>query len=381
MWITNKRIHNNNNNKMSLENNPNSSASIVSDNSNEMWPPNNNNTTTLDYRDYYAQFHGHASIHLDIMYSSLRFNHHHHAVVGQQQSKRKIIWLAGDSSLDNKYWIRGNYPAINGYEHVLNRMKPDVCYYINKYLLESSNNGNTNYVCINTAVEATALNDRACGTLLEPDYFLREHVDENDTVIVSIGGNDIALKPLLCTILNMLFMIHCVPVSCLRHGAVACPLNIHAIDCGCLCCGATGCLTSILAGWPPGLSYFVDLFGNHVKNYIQRLISGRRKPRKIIVCMIYFPLVDSPEPSWADASLAFLKYNSSPERLQEAIKTVFRLATEKIRIPGVEIIPFPLYEVLDGTDARDYVSRVEPSTVGGEKMAKSLVKVILENDL
>ena len=68
--------------------------------------------------------------------------------------------------------------------------------------------------------------------------------------------------------------------------------------------------------------------------------------------------------------------DGAPSRLQSAIKKVFMLATKRIKIEGVEVVPFPLFEVLDGTDTRDYVQRVEPSVVGGRKMAKALMDAI-----
>ena len=51
--------------------------------------------------------------------------------------------------------------------------------------------------------------------------------------------------------------------------------------------------------------------------------------------MIYYP-DETGLGSWADASLRLLRYNSSPRRLQAAIRAVFELATRRIRIPGVE---------------------------------------------
>ena len=69
-------------------------------------------------------------------------------------------------------------------------------------------------------------------------------------------------------------------------------------------------------------------------------------------------------------------YDCAPSRLQAGIRKVFELATSRIRIPGVEVVPFPLFEVLDGSDTRDYVQRVEPSPQGGKKMAKALMDAI-----
>ena len=45
------------------------------------------------------------------------------------------------------------------------------------------------------------------------------------------------------------------------------------------------------------------------------------------------------------------------------------LHPRKIRIPGSEVIPVALYEALDGKNSDDYIARVEPSPLGGEKMA------------
>lgn len=38
------------------------------------------------------------------------------------------------------------------------------------------------------------------------------------------------------------------------------------------------------------------------------------------------------------------------------------------------MVAFPLFEVLDGKTSSDYHSRVEPSSAGGRKMARALVK-------
>ena len=48
----------------------------------------------------------------------------------------------------------------------------------------------------------------------------------------------------------------------------------------------------------------------------------------------------------------------------------------KIHIPGSETIPVPLFHALDGKDSRDYIARVEPSSVGGRKMAEYILHII-----
>merc|ERR1712079_900268 len=183
-----------------------------------------------------------------------------------------------------------------------------------------------------------------------------------------------ALKPSLCTILNMLMLVRCSSRDCLRSCAWGC------LPCA-GCCGGkvtphgcAGCLRGMLGFvWPPGLGYFADLFGNAVRNYILRLL-GPVRPKKVIVCMTYF--LDESGSSWANHALNALDYNNNPARLQEAIRAVFRLATRHIRIHGAEVVAFPLFEVLDGKTSTDYVARVEPSPSGGKKMAEALMDVI-----
>merc|ERR1712232_94 len=97
--------------------------------------------------------------------------------------------------------------------------------------------------------------------------------------------------------------------------------------------------------WPPGLSYFVDLFGNAVQDYVLRIL-GSTRPKKVVVCMIYF--LSETGSSWADRALSALGYDDDPSRLQDAIRAVFRLATSRIRIRGTEVVAFPLFEVLNG---------------------------------
>ena len=70
-----------------------------------------------------------------------------------------------------------------------------------------------------------------------------------------------------------------------------------------------------------------------------------------------------------------LNYDSEPAKLQVAIKQVFIHATLQIRIDGTDVIPFPMYEILDGKHSEDYIARVEPSNLGGLKLAKEFVKL------
>ena len=116
-----------------------------------------------------------------------------------------------------------------------------------------------------------------------------------------------------------------------------------------------------------------------MQNYARRLCA-KTKPRKILVCCIYFPAEKTGEPEetetpgWADGALSALRYDHDPGKLQLAIRKIFEHATRRVTVPGVQVVPVPLFEALDAKDARDYEQRVEPSATGGEKMAKAFAE-------
>ena len=311
---------------------------------------------------FYQEYFGHDVHLLEQCHEQLR------------SGSRACIFLAGDSSLDNKFWFNSATEAINGYERVLRppRMKQDVCYWINAELVRRGLG--TQHFCLNTAVEATSLNSRSCCTLLPQDALIRDKLTAKDTLIVSIGDNDLALNPVLATILNIVPLLCCTPEVCIEKYACACPPNLH-VDLGCCGCGLPGCMVSAF-GWPPGMAYFVDLFKNRIENYINHILNGR-KPALVVVCMYYFLDVHG-RGSWADGFLSAMCYDCAPTRLQAAIKQIFALATSRIQIDGgrVRVLPFPLFEALDGNDTEDYVQRVEPSARGGAKMACALVDAV-----
>ena len=60
---------------------------------------------------YYDQYHGHAVHKIEAVHEQLRSVH------------KTVVFFAGDSSLDNKYWVDNVTGAINGYEKVLPDMK------------------------------------------------------------------------------------------------------------------------------------------------------------------------------------------------------------------------------------------------------------------
>lgn len=272
-----------------------------------------------------------------------------HSITLKERAEKPIIYLAGDSSLDNKYWVPSSgqfgeplpvaVPPI--YQSTLTepRPKPDVAFWLNHLLGERA-------TTLNLAVEASMLRERD-RDLLDHDKFIRDNMRPEDILVVSIGGNDIAMKPTFSTILHMLMLTWLTPRSFLRRGLA----------------------------W--SLRHFRRIFKTKVEAYISRLVE-KNKPRAVIVCMIYFPLEAqaAKQPGWADLPLRLLGYNLFPGQLQTAIKKMYELATRKTSIPGVKVIPCALFEALDGKNGDDYIARVEPSVEGGRKMALQLEELL-----
>ena len=322
--------------------------------------PNGMDRRAFSADAYYGEYHGHLTKHLEVVHEALR----------SHPPTKRIIWTAGDSSLDNKYWFSNTARAVsNGYHKVLSPpiMKQDVTYWLNKLAVDR---GITEISAINTAVEATTLNGRACCHLLPQDKFLKNHARRDDIVVVSIGGNDIALMPCLCTIVNIGMISCCTPFRCVE-ATRGFPLPCDDCCCGC----GFGCLSTLTACPAPCMGYFYHLFGTRVQAYVKNLTSGKERPGTIIVCMIYY-LDEAQTGSWADGMLGCLGYNSDPRKLQMMIRRTFEEAISKINIKGTNVVPFPLFKVLDGKNTNDYLERVEPSAQGGRKIADALLDVI-----
>jgi len=279
------------------------------------------------------------------------------ATATRQRPNKPVIYLVGDSSLDNKYWVSSLIPDSTQedryrvptstsqstsqfvtipelYASVLDkpRPKPDVAFWLNHYIGKHA-------TAINAALEESMLRERDSG-LLEHDLFVRDRIRSNDILIVSVGANDIALRPTTSTMFHMAQLAWLTPHSLIESG--------HA----------------------PSLRYFKKLFGDQIKAYVERIVE-KQKPKAIVICMIYYPLeAAAGQQSWADMQLKALGYNRWPGQLQAAIRQMYKQATQEIKIEGTTVVPCALYEVMDGTNPDEYTARVEPNAEGGRKMAR-----------
>ncbi len=267
------------------------------------------------------------------------------SITQEERPNKPVVYLAGDSSLDNKYWValpeedpQKDVPEIYKKVFQTPKPKPDVAYWMNKLLEDRA-------TCINTSIEESMLRQRD-GKLLKQDEFIRDNIRSQDVLIVSVGANDIAMKPLPYTILHMLRLAWFTKLASLENKSAS------------------------------SLKYFAHMFGPKIQDYVNR-VTSKTKPRAVIVCMIYYPLeAGCGQKGWANHQLRALGYNSYPSQLQTAIRAMYELATDQIKIDGTEIIPCKLYEVLDEKDKNDYIERVEPSEEGGRKMAVKFLELL-----
>ena len=263
-----------------------------------------------------------------------------------------MIWLAGDSSLDNKYWIlnRQRFEPCNGYERALPSCVGDVAYWVNRTLCDRAEGKEPEVVCINCSVEASTLGSRIgwMGRLKPQDLFLRDHIDPDDIIVASVGGNDIALAPSLMTIISL--------ISVLKFSNAD---NVKERGRGC------------------GASHLMRLFKNGVEAYLEKL-TERVVPRVVAPCTIYYLDENSKSPSWANTSLSMLGYNKDPKKIQTLVDAIYIHATSRIEVDGASVVPIALSESLDGVNTRDYECRVEPSVQGGQKIAQLILDRLSE---
>ena len=297
--------------------------------------------------DFYDKYDGHEESYLQIIFNKLK-----------DENTDGLIYLAGDSSLDNKHWLKPPYTtekrvnAVNGYETIPNfdtsGCIQDVAYHINNEINEFNkiHSKEIKMACINTSIEATKLANRKDynddgSNFLSSDKFIFDHITNKDTLIVSVGGNDIALGP---------------------------TLEIQQ---------KFGLLASDLTN-PDAISYFKNMFEVDLVNYIKKLIK-KNTPKNIIICMVYYPYAGTDQSGFAQGTLSRLGYNSNQTLLKSIINLFYtfiqNIQKDKL-IENTNIIPCPLFEVLDLNNKNHYYNSVEPSEVGGRLMAKNFFWLI-----
>ena len=288
--------------------------------------------TNINSKSFYSEYYGHRAQDLQKIHDELR-----------AQGKRRFVYLAGDSSLDSKHWFQTNATACNGYEHILwpPTMRQDISYHINQNF---ANRFIMDAACINAAVEEATICEKIgeSGVLNAQDKFIQKNITENDILVVSIGGNDIALKPSFSTVFNMGKMMMLNDLE---------PLETNFQEC-----------------W--GAPHFIEMFRDSIEMYIRQLV-GNVCPKKVIVCMIYYP--DLNPGGWAQGTLARLNYYEQPLFLQTVIRQMYQNATLKITLKnGTKVEGFPMFEYLNGTQTTFYCQGVEPSALGNKILADGL---------
>ncbi len=298
---------------------------------------NNGDVGSVGHR-FYENYHGHHIHHLETLTSQFR------------RLKQNIVFLAGDSSLDNKYWVleEPRVPTHAGYQCVMtkrhlleikeqNEAVPDIAYWLH---------GKCQYhrmACVNAAVEEATLSSKM-QEMNAQDTFVMNNLQANDILVVSIGGNDVALKPTMGTIMAM-------------AGLMLQPMVL-------------------LGYYNPAMMYLRHLFKTTLETYIKKL-THKQSPKLVIVCFLYYPDENSAVDSWANRTLSALGYNQNPKVLQDRMKLVFETCVKQIQLPSCASVKFlPLFEVLDGKRTEEYAKRVEPSGLGGQKIADKLFEMI-----
>lgn len=274
---------------------------------------------TISACDFYANYYGHPPADLAKLLHAL--------------DRHAVLYLAGDSSLDNKHWLPSRHESHPQPHHralldapVLRR---DISYWLGHQLRA--------HAPVNCAVEASSLRQRLKHGLLAQDALLRDHLTSRDALVVCVGGNDIALHPF-------------------SRAACSALLNVH--------CGGR-----------VGMRGLGRVFHDDLQRYVE-LLTERVKPAVLAVCMVYYPAQETDQASWAAPVLRLLRYNGAPRKLQAAYRRVFDRCVTRVRVDGTRMAHVALYQALDGRCAEHYVERVEPSEEGGRRVADVLVGAV-----
>uniref|UniRef100_A0A7S2EHH7 SGNH hydrolase-type esterase domain-containing protein n=1 Tax=Trieres chinensis TaxID=1514140 RepID=A0A7S2EHH7_TRICV len=312
--------------------------------------------TTLRSGDYYENYHGHWPEHLAAVDEALRSN------------GKKRVFFVGDSTLDNKHWFfdltreKGpqvgesndfTAPCLPSYRGAFvaghDRMVKDVAY----HTTSSLEGMGVPYAALNCAVEESTVGERRDGSPYGQDDFVRGAMTSDDYLAVSMGGNDIALKPTVGVIAEMALVTR------------------FASD---------GWLSPL---YRAGLWSLTRRFASGTERYLRRMMAegegaegGNRRPRGILVCALYYPCERGS--GWADPTLRVIGYDDDPDPVQGIIRSVWDGVAETVaaKFPDVPVRQVKFYEALDPKDARDYEKRVEPSVRGGAKMGRVIAEAI-----
>lgn len=180
-------------------------------------------------------------------------------------------------------------------------------------------------VCVNAAVEESCLKDAPSAH----DGFVLSHVKPGDFVVISIGGNDLILKPSNSVLMSMGVGTYLVPDSCIDTAL----------------------------SWLPNPLY--DLFVTRTQEYVDMFYKASRK----VVYTPYFPCQSGV--GWASRLLDRINM----DKAQTTIRAVHNIYHKKLKDITAAA---PLYEALDCTNELDYKYRVEPSVQGGKKISHFL---------
>lgn len=276
--------------------------------------------------NFYATYEGHDESQLRGVVAGLK----------EMYPARRFVYLIGDSSLDNKYWISEWGEPEPGFP---SPAKKDVTFFLNKELSVYE------MVAINCAVEGSSV-----GSFDESPpaqhAVMRDFITERDVVVVSIGANDIALRADELTLLSLVQLKAWGTVEAL----VADPSGV------------------------PGFLRLKNIFLDGVERYIKGAL-GDKRPHKVVVCMIYYPDATNP-PGWASEFLRLMDYDSNPELFRAIIDALYRESTIHVMTNSEHMSYFAMSQILDGSDPADYESGVEPSVKGGAKLARALALTI-----
>lgn len=172
---------------------------------------------------------------------------------------------------------RGGGPPLSG--AATSGCVRDVAWHCNDLLASSEDDSSTFRppLALCCAVEESTSADRRTG-LLEQDAAAAEAVCEGDAVVISLGGNDLALAPTLWTLLCLAGLALC-PTVLLEH-----------------------VVARRGSGWAPGLGHVTDLLA--LRPARLALTVAGSSGATVLVAILYppGPRVEG-APSWADATL------------------------------------------------------------------------------